>query len=30
MLKAMAEAKAAGLDDKTVADALAFIDWAEE
>ncbi|MDP5307581.1 hypothetical protein [Paracoccus spongiarum] len=29
MLKAMAEAKAAGLDDKTVADALAFIDWAE-
>lgn len=27
MLKALAEAKAAGLDDKTVADALAFIDW---
>ena len=27
MLKAMAEAKAAGLDDKTVADALQFIDW---
>lgn len=29
MLKAMAEAKAAGLDDKTVQDALQFIDWAE-
>lgn len=29
MLQAMAAAKEAGLDDATVKDALAFIDWSE-
>jgi len=29
MFKALAEKTATGLDDKTVTDAMAFIDWAD-